>query len=120
MSSKNEKSDMSIVIQHGTGDAEKPLVKISDALSDGLVDCLRICLSNLVQSDFFIATLDWVKRELVEKCNAAEAEAASRVAVSSLRAQAYKGAGQDELELMQIATMDAIVDLNAFGRISIL
>lgn len=113
MSSKSKKSDVFIIVQHAQGDAGKPLDKVRDNLPDGLVGCLRICLSNLVPSNFFISTFDWVKRELVGKCDAAEAEAASQVAVNSLRAQSYKGADRDELEFMQIAAMDIIIDLNA-------
>lgn len=113
MGSKYTKSDMFIgnVVQYTRQGKNNPLESVRDYLPNDLVKCLKMCLGNIVASDFFIATFDWARREL-EGCNATEAEAVSQIAVKALRAQAFKGAESDELELMQIAVMDVIVDLN--------
>ena len=113
MGSKYSKSNMHIgnIIQYTRRGKGYTLESMRDILPDELMKCLKMCLGNTVTSDFFIATLDWAKREL-EGCNAAEAEAMSQIAAKAMRAQAFKGTEPDELELMQIAVMDAIIDLN--------
>lgn len=93
-------------------DQGNPLDIISEILPDGLIACLKMCARNLVSSDFFISTLGWLKQEVLPDCDASCSEASSRVVLTSLYAQAYKGAEADELELMKIAAMDAIIDLN--------
>lgn len=100
------------VIRYAQTNRKSPLSEIEGSVPEGLVNCLKMCESNVVSSDFFLATLDWLKRELIDVCDKTEAEAASKIVAHALRAQAFKGADEGDLELMQIAVMDAIVDLN--------
>ena len=113
MGSKYTKLDKSVdsAVQCVSPGKNNQLESVRDFLPDELVKCVKMCLGNIVTSDFFTATFEWAKREL-EGCNSTEAEAVSRIAVKALRAQVFKGADSDELELMQIAVMDVIVDLN--------
>lgn len=62
--------------------------------------------------DFYAATFDWLKEVSLAELDAAEAETACKLAVQALRAQAFKGADGDELELMQLETELLVAELS--------
>lgn len=86
---------------------------IASDLPGQLVDCLAMCLRNVVGFDFFGATFDWLREVSLAEFDAGECEAACRLAVQALRAQAFKGADPEDLELMQLEAESLVVDLNS-------
>lgn len=92
---------------------EKPVLgMIAGDLPEQLADCLAMCLRNVVAFDFYAATFEWLKEVSLAELDAAEAETACKLAVQALRAQAFKGADGDELELMQLETELLVAELS--------
>ncbi len=89
------------------------LGRIIDKLPESVANCLKMCLRNVVGFDFFAATFDNLKRIALEELDASECEAACKLAIQALRAQAFKGVDQETLELMQLEAESLAVDLNS-------
>lgn len=72
-----------------------------------------MCLRNVVGFEFYERVFEQLKDLALEELDAAGCEAACWLAVEALRAQAFKGALPEELELMQLEAESVAVELNA-------
>lgn len=92
---------------------EKPVLDmILGDLPEQLAACLAMCLRNVVGFDFYAATFDWLKEVSLADLDATKVETACKLAVQAFRAQAFKGACRDELELMQLETELLVAELS--------
>lgn len=86
---------------------------IAGDLPDQLVDCLAMCLRNVVGFDFFAATFDRLKEVSLADLDAAGCKTACNLTLQALRAQAFKGVDAEDLELMQLEAESLLVELNS-------
>ncbi len=105
--------DFSAADEEETAAELRALDQISAWLPEQLVDCLEMCLRNVVGFEFYERVFEQLKDLALEEFDAAGCEAVCWLAVQALRAQAFKGAAAEDLELMQIEAESVAVELNA-------